>query len=196
MATAHDVAAAVLGNLGSVTAMKLEKLVYYCQGWHLALEGTLLFPEPIEAWREGPVVPPLYRHHRRQLNVSEWPHGEASRLTPAQQRTVRWVADEYGRFSASELSVMTHNELPWRAARGGLPESANSSARISTDLMRTYYARQIANTETAVGLATANAALEGTEFDQNWQDKLRDVASGVISADDLISDEIARLKGE
>ena len=62
--------------------------------------------------------------------------------------------------------------------------------------MRTYYARQIATTETAVGLATANAALEGTEFDQNWQDKLRDVASGVISADDLISDEIARLKGE
>lgn len=58
MATAHDVAATVLGNLGSVTAMKLEKLVYYCQGWHLAREGTLLFPEPIEAWREGPVVPP------------------------------------------------------------------------------------------------------------------------------------------
>ncbi|MFG1837664.1 Panacea domain-containing protein [Micromonospora sp. NPDC049175] len=195
MATAHDVAAAVLSKLGSVTAMKLEKLVYYCQGWHLAREGALLFPEPIEAWREGPVVPPLYRHHRRQLIVSEWPHGEAARLTPDQHRTVQWVTDEYGKFSASELSLMTHNELPWRAARGALPESASSSARISTDLMRTYYARQIANTETAVGLATANAALEGKEFDQDWQDKLRDVASGLISADELVSQEIARLKG-
>ncbi|WP_405430717.1 Panacea domain-containing protein [Micromonospora sp. NBC_00617] len=196
MATAHDVAATVLGNLGSVTAMKLEKLVYYCQGWHLAREGTLLFPEPIEAWREGPVVPPLYRHHRRQLTVSDWPHGQASHLTPDERRTVRWVTDQYGKFSASQLSVMTHNELPWRAARGGLPESANSSAKISTDLMRTYYARQIADSETAVGLATANAALEGAEFDQNWQDKLRDVAAGVVSADDLISEEIARLKGD
>lgn len=128
--------------------------------------------------------------------MSDWPHGQASHLTPDERRTVRWVTDQYGKFSASQLSVMTHNELPWRAARGGLPESANSSAKISTDLMRTYYARQIADSETAVGLATANAALEGAEFDQNWQDKLRDVAAGVVSADDLISEEIARLKGD
>ncbi len=41
MATAHDVAAAVLHELGPMTAMKLEKLVYYCQGWHSRARDTL-----------------------------------------------------------------------------------------------------------------------------------------------------------
>ncbi len=196
MANAHDVAAAVLSELGPMTAMKLEKLVYYCQGWHLAREGHPLFQEPIEAWREGPVVPLLYRHHRRQLIVSEWPHGEPSLLTPAQAATVRWVTESYGKFSATELSTMTHNELPWRVARGALPESASSTEQLSTDLMRTYFARQVASVETAVTLASANAALEGVEFDEDWQDKLRDLASGVIDADELIAQEIARICGD
>ncbi|NGM14494.1 Panacea domain-containing protein [Verrucosispora sioxanthis] len=196
MATAHDVAAAVLHELGPMTAMKLEKLVYYCQGWHLAREGHPLFQEPIEAWREGPVVPLLYRHHRRQRVVSDWPHGEHSRLTPTQADTVRWVAESYGRFSATELSTMTHNELPWRVARGALPESASSTEKLDIDLMRTYFARQVANVETAVVLASANAALEGVEFDEEWQDKLRDVASGVTDADELIAQEISRIRGD
>ncbi|WFF06215.1 DUF4065 domain-containing protein [Micromonospora sp. WMMD1076] len=195
MANAHDVAAAVLAEVGRVTAMKLEKLVYYCQGWHLARAGAPLFAEPIEAWREGPVVPLLYRQHRQQLYVSDWPLGDASQLTDAQLDCVRWVTREYGKFSAAELSTMTHNELPWRAARGALPESASSSERLDTDLMRTYYARQMASTETAVALATANAAIEGEEFDEDWQERLRDVASGLVSAEDLIAEEIARLRG-
>jgi len=195
VASVHDVAAEVINRLGSMTAMKLEKLVYYCQGWHLARHGVPLFQEAIEAWRQGPVVPVLYRQHRGQYTVSNWPSGDVSQLTPAHLHTIEWVAAEYGAFSAIELSRMTHNELPWRAARGALPESAPSSARLSTDMMRNYYSRQLADSETAVALATANAALEGVEFDEEWQDRLRDMASGLVSADDLIAEEIARIKG-
>ncbi len=91
---------------------------------------------------------------------------------------------------------MTHNELPWRVARGALPESASSTEKLDIDLMRTYFARQVANVETAVVLASANAALEGVEFDEEWQDKLRDVASGVTDADELIAQEISRIRGD
>ena len=35
MASAHDVAAYILKKLGPMTAMKLQKLVYYCQAWSL-----------------------------------------------------------------------------------------------------------------------------------------------------------------
>lgn len=62
--------------------------------------------------------------------------------------------------------------------------------------MRSYFGRQLADTETAVALATANAALEGAEFDADWQDRLRDVASGAMTADELIAAEIARFQGE
>ncbi|MET3429862.1 putative phage-associated protein [Actinoplanes tereljensis] len=175
--------------------MKLEKLVYYCQGWHLARHGVPLFDDAIEAWRQGPVVPALYRQHRKQYTVSAWPAGNSTQLTPAQRETVDWVSAEYGKFSAIELSRMTHSELPWRVARGALPESEPSSTQLSAEIMRTYYARQLADPETAVALATANAALEGVEFDDDWQDRLRDVASGLVSADDLVAEEIARITG-
>jgi hypothetical protein len=62
-------------------------------------------------------------------------------------------------------------------------------------MMKAYYSRQLADTETAVALAAANAALEGVEFDDSWQDRLRDVASGVMTADELVAEEIARMKG-
>lgn len=50
-----------------LTNMKLQKLLYYAQGWHLALKGDALFDERIEAWPHGPVVPPVYgtfKHYR------------------------------------------------------------------------------------------------------------------------------------
>ena len=137
MATVHDVAAAVMERLGSTTAMKLEKLVYYCQCWHLARCGSVLFSEPIEAWREGPVVPALYKQHRRQYTVETWPHGSSANLTAEQTEVIAWVTEEYGSFSAIELSRMTHNELPWRAARVlALADSSPSSARINTEIIQ------------------------------------------------------------
>lgn len=51
-----------------------------------------------------------------------------------------------------------------------------------------------ADAETAVAHAIASAALEGVEFDDEWQDRLRDVATGVISGDQLVAEEIARFK--
>ena len=170
MVSVHDVAAAVVDRLGSITTMKLEKLVYYCQGWHLARHGSPIFDDAIEAWRQGPVVKALFDEHRKQFTVSSWPGGDTSRLSSEQVATIDWVTREYGRFSAVELSKMTHNELPWRAARAGLPDSAPSSNPLSVDIMKTYYARQLADPETAVTLATASAALEGIEFDDEWQE--------------------------
>jgi uncharacterized phage-associated protein len=35
MASVHDVAAEVLANGGKMTTWKLQKLVYYCQAWHV-----------------------------------------------------------------------------------------------------------------------------------------------------------------
>jgi uncharacterized phage-associated protein len=195
MATAHDVAAALIERMGAMTAMKLEKLVYYCQCWHLARHHSPLFDEPIEAWRQGPVVPALYQRHRGHYTLSAWPSGDPSNLDEYGRSVVDWVVASYGGFSAIQLSRMTHNELPWRVARGSLPDNARSSDPIPQDIMTTYYARQRADVETATTLATASAALEGIELDDDWQDRLRDVAAGVVSADQLIADEIDRGDG-
>ena len=44
-----------------IDPMKLQKLLYYCHGWHLAIEGTALLDETVEAWKYGPVVGSIYR---------------------------------------------------------------------------------------------------------------------------------------
>jgi uncharacterized phage-associated protein len=42
------------------TPSRLQKWLFYAQGWSLGLLGKPLFAEPIEAWKNGPVVPELY----------------------------------------------------------------------------------------------------------------------------------------
>jgi uncharacterized phage-associated protein len=44
--------------------LKLQKLLYYAQGHHLARFGHALFEEPIQAWSHGPVVPGVYHEYK------------------------------------------------------------------------------------------------------------------------------------
>ena len=39
---------------------KLQKLLYYTQGFHLAIYGVPLFEEKLIAWEHGPVVKEVY----------------------------------------------------------------------------------------------------------------------------------------
>jgi uncharacterized phage-associated protein len=49
----------------SLTPMKIQKLVYFANGWHLAIKGEPLINEQVEAWRFGPVIASLYGAFRR-----------------------------------------------------------------------------------------------------------------------------------
>ena len=190
--TVDHVAAALVARIGPMTAMKLEKLVYYCQAWHLARHGTPLFADDIQAWREGPVVPALYEKHRKQYIVSGWKWGDPAAVQGSAAEVIEWVAARYGTFSAERLSRMTHYELPWRIARRGYPSGASARETTPHDIIRAYYVRQCAEPDTAVELAAASSALEGVELDADWQSRLRDVAAGLISADELVAAEIER----
>lgn len=193
MAEVNDVAAALLAETGPVTTMKLQKLVYYSQAWHLVFQSEPLFDDAIEAWPQGPVTRVLYEKHRRMRQVSSWPSGDKDNLSPDEKATVRWVLDKYGHFSAESLSQMTHMEAPWRIGRGVLGPDERSSAPISEQQMKHFYARQRAAVDVAVSQAAASAAMEGVELDDTWQETLRSVASGTISASDAVADEIRRV---
>ncbi len=139
MATVHDVAAYILEKQGSMTAMKLQKLVYYSQAWSLVWDERPLFAERIEAWANGPVVRDLYNEHRGQFEVSSWPRGDARALTPEEQETVLAVLGTYGDKSSQWLSDLTHMERPWIDAREGLPPGARGEREITHASMAEYY---------------------------------------------------------
>jgi uncharacterized phage-associated protein len=66
------------------------------------------------------VIPALYRLHRGQFKVSEWPKGEPKKLSSRQRETVDAVLDYYGSKTSQWLSDLTHREAPWVEARKGL----------------------------------------------------------------------------
>ena len=118
MAHVQDVAAYILKKTGTISAMKLQKLCYFAYGYHLAWEERPLFPERFEAWANGPVCRPLYAMHRLQFSVSPGEiSGNPSALDEGEQESVDLVLEGYGRFSAHQLSAMTHRVGPWVDAR-------------------------------------------------------------------------------
>jgi uncharacterized phage-associated protein len=124
----------------SLSNLKLQKLVYYAQGCHLALFGKPLIEESIEAWEHGPVIPALYRRFRQ--------HGAEPIPAPKNidrakyTKRVRELLDEvfkvYGQFSASKLRNMTHAEPPWKEAYDVSPSTV-----ISHESMKTYFKTQL-----------------------------------------------------
>ncbi|HEV8065978.1 MAG TPA: type II toxin-antitoxin system antitoxin SocA domain-containing protein [Acidimicrobiales bacterium] len=139
MADVDDVAAEVIVRTGPISTYKLQKLVYYCQAWHLVWDEEPLFANRIEAWANGPVSPTLYDGHRGRFTVSEWPKGDRSNLTESEAETVEAVVKAYGDLSGQQLSQITHSERPWREARAGLTPGQRGNAVISTDSMYDYY---------------------------------------------------------
>lgn len=138
MASVHDVAAYILKKVGPMTAMKLEKLAYYCQAWSLVWDEKPLFRERIEAWANGPVVPKLYEKHRGKFQISTW-EGDPATLTIKQKDTIDGVLGFYGDKSSQWLSDLTHQEAPWRDARAGLPPGERGCSEITHAAMAEYY---------------------------------------------------------
>ena len=139
MVTAHDVAAYILKRLGALSAMKLQKLVYYSQAWSLVWDDRPIFSEPIQAWANGPVVPVLYEEHRGKFSVSDWPRGNPDVLDEPAKETIDIVLDSYGKQNAQSLSDLTHREKPWRDARKGLSDGERGDHEITLVSMMEYY---------------------------------------------------------
>lgn len=120
--------------------MRLQKLLYYVQAWHLAVTDEPLFDDQIKAWRQGPVVPQVW--HTRQDEETRRPSvqdTEHVHLDDLASDLIDLVLMNYGSLSGEELSVLTHAERPWLDARGDLPEDAHSQEPVSTDAMARYY---------------------------------------------------------
>ena len=153
MATVHDVAAYILEQTGAISSMKLQKLVYYSQAWHLVWEERALFDDRIEAWANGPVSPALYTLHRGEFRVSTWHNGDSAHLTDDERESIDVVLDAYSDLSAHDLSELTHREPPWRDARlsAGLNDGDRGNVVITPVAMAEYYDSLVTGAAPPVG---------------------------------------------
>jgi uncharacterized phage-associated protein len=129
-----------------ITNLRLQKLLYYAQAWHLAIYDKPLFDEHFEAWVHGPAQPDIYRHFK---SFGSQPIPPPEQPQPVSLHVCRHTMDvlkAYGRFSAYDLERYTHHESPWTNARKGLSADFPSSNTISQADMRECYRRRLNET--------------------------------------------------
>lgn len=104
-----------------MTNMKLQKMLYYQQGFHLAYFGSPLFEEDMEAWMYGPVVPGVYEMYSEAgMNGIKGNRDEVIALEEDQEEALFYeVFSVYGKYSAIGLMEMTHEEMPWKSTPVG-----------------------------------------------------------------------------
>lgn len=64
MTTVFDVAKYILDRCGAMSAMKLQKLVFYSQAMSLVWDDQPLFDDDFQAWAKGPVCKSLFDAHK------------------------------------------------------------------------------------------------------------------------------------
>lgn len=99
-----------------MTNLRLQKLLFFAQGWHLARYGKPLFDAPIEAWRLGPVVPEVYRTYKKHGNfgIADECAPPSDAFTPEEYELLLDVAREYDMKSTSSLIYESHEPgAPW-----------------------------------------------------------------------------------
>lgn len=140
MASVFDVAQYILQQLHEVSALKLQKLVYYCQAWYLAWnEGAPLFNEKIEAWVNGPVVRELYNVHQGQRTINYLPYGSVLNLGQKEKTCIDRVLSAYQDKGALWLVAHSHQEYPWKNARQDLAARTPSNNIINIDTIYAFY---------------------------------------------------------
>lgn len=137
--TSKDVAEYFLSRIreevgDTITHLKLQKLVYYAQGFNLAITGQPLFDDEIVAWEHGPVAPDLYNNYR-EYGSNPIPPLEAGsvddKFTAEQLEILDEVHELYGQFSAWKLRNLTHEDKTWI--------DAHPNGIITHDAMKDYF---------------------------------------------------------
>ena len=120
-----------------ISNLKLQKLLYYAQGRHLAILGRPLFGQAVFAWEHGPVVADVYRAYKDcGFNAIPRPqHPKTSNITSESKGLLDEVYEVYGQYSAWKLRNMTHEEPPWLYTP--------HDAVISIDKMKSFFRTQL-----------------------------------------------------
>ena len=149
----NDLAEEIIVRLPRPSAMKLQKLLYYVDSWHLAVTGErLITDQPFRAYVDGPVHDDVW--HKRRAPSARAHATSKVNLSPTAEGILDLVLAEYGGRSGDELSALTHKEVPWLNARGDLPDWAPSREPLKDeDVARFYRDRRRLGNRTAADLA-------------------------------------------
>lgn len=121
------------------TPMHVIKLVYICHGWMLGIHGQCLCNEPAEAWRYGPVIPPVYHKYKsfRNTPITVATVDRSDKFDADQNETISGVVEAYKSYGPWDLSAITHQPgTPWHTVYG---DGRGEGAIIPDEVIQDYY---------------------------------------------------------
>lgn len=149
MLKAKDVAKWFVDNTdissgSQITPLKIQKLLYYAQAWHLALYDKPLMNVEFEAWAHGPVCPEVYyglNEYRYNPVGADADYFVDANIIDDENKLdlLSQIMSIYGIYDGKYLEELTHQESPWIETRGNLSPEERCNAVIEEDLMKHFY---------------------------------------------------------
>ena len=136
--SARDVASELRRRIPGLPVKKLHKLLYYCQGHHLAAFGEPLFDETVSAFDMGPVVGALWWAEKEHGAA---PPSDTPELPEGALNTIGYTVSVYGALNGKQLELLTHNESPWQLADQQRRQQHEPRATITLESMVAYFRR-------------------------------------------------------
>lgn len=153
-----ELAKFILAKLGGMPHLKLQKLIYYIEAWHLAIFEESIIDDGFEAWMHGPVSAKVWHVFKNDdspllsnicisseevISIKAKVKGV---LNGEQLALIDNVLEEYGSLTGYELEGLTHQEWPWCQGRNGIPDDESSTNEISKTTMKNFYRKRLYGT--------------------------------------------------
>lgn len=145
----------ILYKAGPMSQLKVQKILYYIQSYHLAYFDLPLIEDEFQAWVHGPISNKIFLElngDRSLYSELEFKSdlGQVSpekvineQLNISQIELIDDVIDELKELSGLELENMIHSEDPWINARDGYQHGQKCKEVIPKEVIRNYYKQQI-----------------------------------------------------
>lgn len=148
----------IIKHYGPMSHLKLQKLLFYCDAYHLAYFDRELVSDKFEAWVHGPVCRKVYDsfkdksvlyadisycYNEGDVDVD----AEFERLTSDQKSLLNDILSTLSTWTGLELERATHSEAPWRNARIGYGEADKCEVEISKSETELFYKNELQNAQ-------------------------------------------------
>ena len=130
-----------------ISNLKLQKMVFYCQAYHIAKYREQLIDNKFEAWKHGAVLPALYNdysylgYNNKQKYEKKEYDNIRSDLGEYLTGFLDKIINEFSDMTASEIRELNHSEEPWKEARRGYEPDDSCNEIIKEDTIYKYYSQ-------------------------------------------------------
>lgn len=124
----------------TITPLKLQKILYYAQGYYLAYYDKELFPQDFEAWAHGPANEAIYNKYKKYgFDSIPCPTDETINISDNICAFLSDIWQTFGIYDGKFLEEQTHKEEPWIKARKGCAIGERCHNIITKESMKEFF---------------------------------------------------------